>query len=49
VGGGGLGGGFDGDFVAEGFELVDVGSFAAFGVDAVGVESRAEVGVLTRN
>jgi hypothetical protein len=32
------GGGFDGDFVAEGFELVDVGAFAAFGVDARGVE-----------
>jgi hypothetical protein len=32
------GGGFDGDFVAEGFELVDVGAFAAFGVDALGVE-----------
>ena len=30
----GLGGGFDGDLVAEGFELVDVSSFAAFGIDA---------------
>src|SRR5256886_17464589 len=39
------GGGFEGDFVAEGFELVDVGSFPAFGVDALLEEARSEVGV----
>ena len=35
----------DGDGVAEGFELVDVGAFAAFGIDTFVVEVRAEVGV----
>jgi hypothetical protein len=39
-----LGGGFDRDLVAEGFELVDVGPFAAFRVVALVVEVRAEVG-----
>jgi hypothetical protein len=33
----------EGDRVAEGFELADVASFAAFGVDAGGVEVGAEV------
>ena len=36
--------GFEGDFVAEGFELADVVSFAAFGVDAGVVEVAAQVG-----
>ena len=37
------GGGFEGDLVAECFELVDVGSVLAFRADAVVVEVRAEV------
>jgi hypothetical protein len=36
-------GGLEGDGVAEGFELADVVALAAFGVDAGGVEPRAEV------
>src|SRR5512132_518362 len=39
----GLGGGFEGDLVAERFELADVVALAAFGVDAGVVEVGAEV------
>src|SRR3954451_9896272 len=39
----GSGGGLDGDLVAEGFELVDVGAFLAFGVDPLVVEVGSEV------
>src|SRR5258705_3094471 len=39
----GSGCGLEGDGVAEGFELADVASFAAFGVDAGGVEVGAEI------
>ena len=35
------GGGLEGDFVTEGFELADVAVLAAFGVDAGGVEPRS--------
>jgi hypothetical protein len=39
-------GGFDGDFVAEGFEFVDESACACFGgVDAAGEVVRAEVAV----
>src|SRR5215469_9857660 len=41
----GSGGGFEGDLVAEGFELADVVALAAFGVDAGVVEVAAQVGV----
>ena len=37
--------GFEGDFVSEGFEVADVVSLAAFGVDALLVVAGAEVGV----
>src|SRR3954447_3382892 len=37
------GGGFEGDLVAEGFEVADVFPLAAFGAEPVGVEVRAEV------
>jgi hypothetical protein len=37
------GGWFEGDLVAEGFELADVPAFALFRVDAGGVEVAAEV------
>jgi hypothetical protein len=37
------GGGFEGDHVAEGFELADVVALAALGVDPGVVEARAEV------
>jgi len=37
------GGGFEGDFVAEGFELADVVALGAVGVDAGVVEAGAEV------
>ena len=36
---------FEEDYVAEGFELADVIAPAAVGIDAGGVEVRAEVGV----
>ena len=39
----GSGGWFDGDLVAEGFELVDVGALASFGVDAFVEEVAAQV------
>jgi len=40
------GGGFDGDFVSEGFEFADESSFAYFGaVDTAGEVVRAEVAV----
>ena len=39
------GGAFEDDRVAEGFELADVLATEAVGVDAPGVEVRAEVGV----
>ena len=39
------GGAFEDDGVAEGFELADVLAAKAVGVDAPGVEVRAEVGV----
>ena len=39
-----LGGGFEGDLVAEGFELADVGLCAALGVGAFVVEVRAQIG-----
>ena len=39
-GGRNLGGGLEGDGVAERFDLADVVSFAAVGVDAGGVEAR---------
>ena len=39
------GGAFEDDRVAEGFELADVLAAKAVGVDAPGVEVRAEVGV----
>jgi len=39
------GGGLEGDLVAEGLELVDVGSFPAFGVGALVEKAGAEVGV----
>ena len=42
---GGSGGWFEGDLVAEGFELADVSLLAAFGVDAGVVVVAAEVGV----
>ena len=38
----------EGDGVAEGFELADVAAFAAFGVDAGGVEVGAEVAEASR-
>jgi hypothetical protein len=38
------GGGFEGDFVAEGFEVVDVVALGAFGAEPGVVEVRAEVG-----
>jgi hypothetical protein len=38
------GGGLEGDFVAEGFELADVAALAALGVDAGGVEPWPQVG-----
>src|SRR3954452_24218647 len=37
------GGGFEGDLVAEGFEVADVFPLAAFGAEPVSVEVRAEV------
>jgi hypothetical protein len=39
----GSGGGFEGDFVAECFELADVVAFGAFGTDTGVVEAGAEV------
>ena len=39
----GLGGGFEDDFVAECFELTDVLSFPALGLDAAVVEAGPEV------
>lgn len=39
----GSGGGFEGDFVAEGFELADVVASFVFGAGAVVVEVGAEV------
>ncbi len=39
------GGGFEGDFVAEGFELADVVAFLPAGIDAVVLEIGAEVDV----
>src|SRR5205085_1869390 len=39
----GSGCGFEGDAIAEGFELANVGSFLAFGVDAFVVEVWSEV------
>ena len=43
IGAGVSGGWFEGDLVAEGFELADVAAFALFRVDAGGVEVAAEV------
>lgn len=43
IGAGVSGGWFEGDLVAEGFELADVGAFALFRVHAGGVEVAAEV------
>ena len=41
-----LGGGFQGDFLAEGFEFADEAAFAGFGVvEAAGEVVRAEVAV----
>src|SRR3954451_2980500 len=37
------GGRFEGDLVAEGFEVADVFALAAFGAEPVGIEVRAEV------
>jgi hypothetical protein len=44
-GAGGSGGWFEGDLVAEGFELADVSFLAAFGVDAGVVVAAAQVGI----
>jgi hypothetical protein len=41
--GSGSGRGFEGDLVAQGFELADVAALAAFGADAGVVEVAAEV------
>jgi hypothetical protein len=45
---GGLGGAFEDDGVAEGFELADVVAAAAFGVGAGGVEPWADLLVVLR-